>query len=57
MEVSNFVVFLISSCYVFDLSEEVGTYLEVVGVWTVLGAIGLNGVMSAGKTVQMAYIY
>jgi len=50
-EISTLTVFLFSCIFFLPLSHSFSTTLETVSVWTVLGAIGLNAVLSAVRSV------
>ena len=50
-EISTLTVFLFSCIFFLPLSHSFSATLETVSVWTVLGAIGLNAVLSAVRSV------
>lgn len=50
-EISTSTVFLLTSLSFFSLSQSLANTIETVSVWTVLGAIGLNAILSAIRSV------
>jgi len=50
-EISTAAVFLYSCLFFLPLSHSFSATLETVSVWTVLGAIGLNAILSVIRSV------
>lgn len=51
-EISTLAMFLFSCVFFLSLSESLYNTIETISVWTVLGAIGANAIISAIKSVS-----